>query len=161
MNEDSRAFAENLIRDAVDAASALKRCLREEAEALKTARDPAVLTSLAAVKKLRVAELEALNSALGDLLAAENLPSTPSGVTVYLARLQPAADALAENWRVLCALCRENKFLNEQNGAAIELLHRHARQAVQVLKSQSQLASTYGPDGACRNQAFVRSRVKA
>jgi flagellar biosynthesis/type III secretory pathway chaperone len=164
MNAETYAFAGKLIYDAIATAVALKQCLEEEANVLKTARHPAALTELAAIKKLQVAELENFNTQLGEILAAEKCAPTPSSVSAYLVGLSAAqlsSDTLAKNWQILCALCQDSKLLNEQNGAAIELLSRHVTHSLQLLKNQPQLAPTYGPNGARKNHAFIRTRVKA
>lgn len=54
---------------------------------------------------------------------------------------------------------KQCKDLNEQNGARIELLNRHARRAIDFLRHQGNQPHTYGPDGVTQHIPISRTRT--
>lgn len=164
MIEKTYPLTEKLILDALILAQQLNRQMHLEAAALMKSRYADSIDSIAANKKKLVAKLEQFGSQLNRILSAENLPSDQQGLADYFQRAEAANFSTAEsqkNWAELLSICAESKRLNEQNGACLELLARHAKSALQILKGKPQFANTYGPDGAPLSNSHTHTLVLA
>jgi len=164
MIEKTYPFTEKLISDALILAEQLHQQLNREAEALKKTQHPESIDFIAANKKQLVAKLEQFNTQLGRILATENLPGNQQGVEVYFQRAESAnlsTTTAKNNWRSIQLTCSESKHLNEQNGASLDLLARHTKRSLQILKGKPQFANTYGPDGTTKSDSYARTLVLA
>lgn len=162
--EKTFPVTEQLILDALVLAKQLYQQLHQEADALKKVRHTESINIIAANKKQLVAKLEQFNSQLGRVLTIENLPNSQQGLADYFQRAEAANLSTAEsakNWQAIQFICSESKILNEQNGASIELLTRHTKRSLQILKGKPQFAHTYGPDGITRSDTYTRTLVLA
>jgi flagella synthesis protein FlgN len=164
MIEKTYPLTEKLIFDALILTEQLYRLLHQEADALKKTQHAESINLIAGNKKQLVAKLEQVNSQLVRVLASENLPNSQQGLADYFQRAETANLSAAEsikNWQSIQLLCAESKILNEQNGASLELLARHTKCAVQILKGKPQFANTSGPDGATQSDSYTRTLVLA
>lgn len=164
MIEKTYPFTEKLILDALILAEQLNQQLNQEADALKKIQHPESIDFIAANKKQLVIKLEQFNIQLGRILATENLPGNPQGLEDYFQRAESAnlSTAVArKNWQSIQLICAESKILNEQNGASIDLLARHTKRSLQILKGKPQFANTYGPDGITKSDSYARTLVLA
>jgi len=160
--EKTYPITENLIANALQLAQQLQLQLEQEAENLKSGQQPAMIDAIAANKKQLVAELEQFNSQLGQVLATETLANNQQGLQDYFQRAASIGlnvDHTRDNWTQLMTICAECRTLNEQNGASIELLARHSKRALHILKGKPQFAHTYGPDGASRSDLITRTLI--
>ncbi len=145
---------EQLILNALGFAQQLNQELAREADALKQTQQPEVINEIAAKKKQLVANLEQFNSQLAQVLATENLPNNQESIKAYFNRAEEAGVLIAEaseNWTKLMVACTECRHLNEQNGAGIDLLSRHTKRSLDILKGKSEFTNTYGADGATQS----------
>lgn len=141
----------------------LHQQLLKETELLTQFQDPEQLTEIATQKKRLATEIEQLYQQLGQLLAAEQLPNNANGIQTYLRRAQLAgldAAISLDNWQQLHDISIQCQALNEQNGASIELLSRHANRSLNILKGKPQTADTYGRNGATQSSsATIRTLI--
>jgi flagella synthesis protein FlgN len=138
--------------------------LQQEADALKKSRYAGSIDRIAADKRKLVAKLEQFGIQLNRILSGENLLPDQQGLADYFLRAEAANLSAAEakqNWAELVAACAESKLLNEQNGACLELLARHNKSALQILKGKPPFANTYGPDGAPLSTSHTHTLVLA
>lgn len=157
-------FTEKLIVDALTLAEQLHQQLHQEAYALKKAQHAESIDFIAANKRQLAAKLEQFNSQLGRVLTSENLPHSQQGLADYFLRAEAANLPTTEarkKWETIRTLCAESKVLNEQNGASLELLARHTKRSLQILKGTPQFSNTYGPDGTAQNDSYTRTLVLA
>ena len=164
MIEKTFPLVEKLIVDALTNAGQLLEQLNQEADALKTIQQTESIDRIAANKKLLVSKLEQFNVDLGRILASENLPGNQQGIDEYFIRAAAAnlcTEPSASHWQSIRTLCAASKVLNEQNGASIDLLNRHTKRSLQILKGKPQHTSTYGPDGITQSDSYARTLVMA
>jgi flagella synthesis protein FlgN len=164
MIEKTYPFTEKLILDALLLAQELNLQLNLEADALKNTQHSDLIFNIAANKKQLVVKLEQFNSQLGQVLATENLPNSQQGLTDYFTLAKTAnfsSTEVTKNWESIRTISAKSKILNEQNGASLELLARHTKRSLQILKGKSQFANTYGPDGAAKSESYARTLVLA
>jgi flagella synthesis protein FlgN len=162
MIEKTYPITEQLILNALQLAQQLHLELNQEADALKKTPQAELINSIAAHKKQLVAQLEQFNAQLSQVLATEKLPNTLESINEYFKRaetagLSPAASI--SNWAQLMLVCAECKNLNEQNGAAIDLLSRHTKRSLDILKGKSESTNTYGSDGSTRSDRYSHSLI--
>jgi flagellar biosynthesis protein FlgN len=164
MIDKTYPFTEKLIADALILAEQLYQELNQEADALKKLQHPDLIGSIATNKKQLVTDLEQFNIQLGKILATENLPCDQQGLENYFQRAEAANLTTAIsiiNWQSIQSICAKSKILNERNGASLELLARHTKRSLQILKGKPQFTSTYGPDGITKSDSYARTLVMA
>ncbi|WP_347989019.1 flagellar protein FlgN [Methylomonas sp. AM2-LC] len=162
MIEKTYPITENLLINGLNATQKLLELLHSEAENLLQSKDAQALTHIAAYKKEVVVQLEQFADQLGQVLATEQLLANHTGMNDYLSKAQAAGINIGNsrvNWANLTALSKKCRMLNEQNGACIELLSRHTQRALQILRGNSALSSTYGPDGSTRSELFSKTLI--
>lgn len=162
MIEQTYPVTEKLILSALHLSEQLHQQLTQEADALKQMQDAEWVDTIAASKKQLVAQLEQFSQQLGQILAAEQLSPHQDGIQAYFQRAEAAgllSIELTSRWAQLMSLCTECRRLNEQNGASIELLARHTKRSLQILKGKPQIITTYGPDGSTRSDNFTRPLI--
>ncbi|MDP1774100.1 MAG: flagellar protein FlgN [Methylobacter sp.] len=162
MIEKTYPITEQLILNALQQAQQLHLELTQEAEALKQTSQAELLNTIAANKKQLVAQLEQFNSQLTQVLATEKLSNNQESITEYfkraeLAGLLPAASI--SNWAQLMLVCAECKKLNEQNGATIDLLSRHTKRSLDILKGKPESVNTYGSDGSAQSDRYSHNLI--
>lgn len=162
MIEKTYPIAEKLILNALQLAQQLHQELNREAEALKKTQQAELINNLAANKKQLVTQLEQFNSQLAQVLATEKLPNDRESVKEYFKRAEAAGLSAAEsisNWAQLMLVCAECRNLNEQNGASIDLLARHTKRSLDILKGKPQFANTYGSDGSTQSERYSHTLI--
>lgn len=162
MIEKTYPIAEKLILNALQLAHQLHQELNLEADALKKTQQAELIQNIAANKKQLVAQLEQFKTQLGQVLATEKLSNDRESLKEYFQRAD-AAELLttesADGWSQLMLICSECKALNEQNGISIDLLSRHTKRSLHILKGKPEFANTYGPDGSTRSDLYSHSLV--
>jgi flagella synthesis protein FlgN len=151
MIEKTYPITEKLILNALQLGQQLHQELNREADALKKTQHAELINDIAANKKQLVAQLEQFNAQFTQVLATEQLPNDQESIKEYFERAKSIGLLTAEsmnNWAQLMLVCAECRALNEQNGAAIELLSRHAKRSLDILKGKPALTNTYGSDGS-------------
>ncbi len=162
MIEKTFPITEKLILNALQLARQLHQELRKEAEALKKTQHAELIVSIAANKKQLVAQLEQFNSQLAQVLTTEKLPNNHESIAEYFHRAKTAGLLTAEpynNWEQLMGICLECRNLNEQNGACVELLSRHTKRSLDILKGKPAFANTYGSDGIAKSERYGRPLI--
>jgi flagella synthesis protein FlgN len=162
MIEKTYSITEQLILNALQSAQQLHQELAQETDVLKQQHQAELINDIAANKKQLVLQLEQFNTRLTQVLATENLPNDQEGIKEYFNRAKKAgllSPGLTGNWAQLMLVCAECKRLNEQNGAAIDLLSRHAKRSLDILKGKPEFATTYGADGSTKNARYSRSLI--
>lgn len=162
MIEKTYPITEQLILNALKLAQQLHHELNQEADALKKTPQAELITSIAANKKQLVVQLEQFNTQLAQVLATEKLPNNLEGINEYFKRAETAGlspDASISNWVQLMLVCAECKNLNEQNGAGIDLLSRHTKRSLDILKGKSESTTTYGSDGSTQSDRYSHSLI--
>ena len=162
MIEKIYPITEKLILNALQLAHQLHQELNREAEALKKTQQAELITAIAASKRQLVIQLEQFNSQLTQVLATEKLPNNQESIQEYFKRAEAAGLVTAgsiDNWAQLMHVCAECRTLNEQNGAGIDLLSRHTRRSLDILKGKPESANTYGSDGTTRSDRYTRPLI--
>ena len=155
-------IAEKLLANGVKLTEKLFELLHAEYEQLQRKTDPVAISVLANNKKETVLQLEQFTKQLGQVLATEKQPFNQEGIMGYMAKAKAANINIAgplQHWLEIAELSQKCRALNEQNGASIDLLSRHTLRSLRVLRGQSQLASTYGPDGSTRSELFSHTLI--
>ncbi len=162
MIEKIYPITEKLIVNALQLANQLHQELNREAEALKKTQQAELISAIAAAKKQLVAQLEEFNSQLTQVLATEKLPNNQNSIQEYFKRAEtaglPTAEAI-DNWAQLMRVCAACRDLNDQNGASIALLSRHAKRSLDILKGKPEFANTYGSDGITKSDRYTRPLI--
>ncbi|MDO9138781.1 MAG: flagellar protein FlgN [Methylobacter sp.] len=154
MIEKTYPFTEKLIANALHLAQQLHQALIHEADALKKIQQAELIGTIADSKKQLVAQLDQLNAQLTQILATEKLPNTPDSVKEYFKSAETAGLPTAEsahNWAQLMHICSECKRQNEENGASIDVLSRHTRRSLNIIKGKPESANTYDADGSTQS----------
>jgi flagella synthesis protein FlgN len=162
MIEKTYPLIEKLILNAVQLAHQLHQELILEADTLKKTQQAELIQNIAANKKQLVAQLEQFNTQLGQILATEKLPNDRESLKEYFQRAEAVGQSTTESvdgWSQLMLICSECKPLNEQNGMSINLLSRHTKRSLHILKGKPEFANTYGPDGSTQSDLHSRSLV--
>ncbi len=155
-------ITEQLILNALKLAQQLLHELRQEADALKNTQQAELINNIAANKKQLVAQLEQFNTQITQVLATEQLPNNQESIKEYFKRAETAGLLPAEsigNWAQLMIVCAECKNLNEQNGAGIDLLSRHTKRSLDILKGKPAFANTYGSDGSTQSDRYSHTLI--
>jgi flagellar biosynthesis protein FlgN len=160
MIENTWGSAEKLVTNILSLTKQLQQQLVQEAKILKTAPQPVELDGCTTNKKQLTSRLEQFNQQFSEILAADGLPNNQNGINEYFQRAAlaglPAADAVA-NWQEIQLVCVECKFLNESNGASIDLLSQHAKRSLDILKGKNRGATIYGRDGAHKSDPLTHT----
>ncbi|HEY8035342.1 MAG TPA: flagellar protein FlgN [Methylobacter sp.] len=162
MIEKTYPIAETLILNALQLAQQLHQELNREADALKKTQQAELISNLAANKKQLVAQLEQFNAQLTQVLATEKLPNGRESIKEYFKRAEAAGLSTAEsigNWAQLMLVCADCRNLNEQNGAGIDLLSRHTKRSLDILKGKPEFANTYGSDGSAQSDRYSHTLI--
>ncbi|MGR8932401.1 MAG: flagella synthesis protein FlgN [Gammaproteobacteria bacterium] len=155
-------IAEKLLANGLKLTQKLFELLNAEHEQLQHSTDPVAISVLANNKKETVLQLEQFTKQLGQVLATEKQPFNQEGIMGYMAKAKATHISITEplqQWLEIAALSQKCRSLNEQNGASIDLLNRHTLRTLRVLRGQSHLASTYGPDGSTRSELFSHTLI--
>ena len=151
-------IAEKLIANGLKLSEQLYRELQQEETILNQATQPELLDAVTGQKQPLIQELNLSSKQLGQILQTEQLPNDKEGMRAYFdlaEKIGLNAGKAAEDWQAMIEKTEQCRSLNEQNGAAIELLLRHTRQSLNILKGKPQTAATYGPDGNTRSDIFT------
>lgn len=162
MIKQTYPIAEQLIHNALPVAQQLFLELSQEADALKKQHQAELIGNIAANKKQLVMQLEQFNSQITQVLATEKLPNNQDGIKEYFNRAEAAGLTTAQsvsNWTKLMIACAECRNLNEQNGASIDLLSRHTKRSLDILKGKPDFANTYGSDGSTQSERHSRTLI--
>ncbi|MDO9049683.1 MAG: flagellar protein FlgN [Methylobacter sp.] len=155
-------ITEQLILNALKLAQQLHQELSREADALKKTQQVELINNIAANKKQLVVQLEQFNTQITQVLATEQLPNDQESVREYFKRAETAGLLTAEsigNWAQLMIVCAECRNLNEQNGAGIDLLSRHTKRSLDILKGKPEFANTYGSDGSTQSDRYTHTLI--
>ncbi|MGR9051424.1 MAG: flagella synthesis protein FlgN [Gammaproteobacteria bacterium] len=147
-------IAEKLLDNGSNLAQNLYRQLLAEQDILKRSQAGPALDEITQQKQRLVDELNRFVKQLGQILAGERLPNSPDGVHTYLAaaaKLGLNVERATEHWRQIVDAGEKSRALNEQNGAGIDLLLKHTRQSLDIIKGKSRTIHSYGPDGAAKS----------
>ena len=162
MIEKIYPVTEKLILNALQLARQLHQELNREAEALKKTQNVELINAIAASKKQLVVQLEQFNAQLAQILATEKLPNNQESLKEYFNRAEAVGLLTAEaigNWSQLMLVCTECRALNEQNGASIDLLSRHTKRSLDILKGKPEFSNTYGSDGSAKSDRYTRTLI--
>lgn len=162
MIEETYPLIEKHILSFLQLVELLYQQLNQEADNLKQVQHVELIGRIASNKNQLVDKMEKLSGQLGDLLALERLPNTQEGVHVYFQRAEAAGFSTLEatrQWAQICNISADCRKLNESNGACIDLLSRHTKRSLHILKGKPQLANTYGPDGISKSDYFSRTLI--
>jgi FlgN protein. len=162
MIEKTYPVTEKLIFNALQLAQQLHHELNQEADILKEAPQADLINNISANKKQLVAQLEQFNTQLTQVLASERLSTDQESIKEYFKLAETAGMPTAEsvgNWAQLMLVCAECRALNEQNGASIDLLSRHSKRSLDILKGKPQVTNTYGSDGSPQSDRYTRSLI--
>lgn len=163
MIEKTYPVTEQLVSNALQLAQQLHQELIQEASILKNPDQATeLLTDIAANKRQLVEKMEQFNSHLSQVLNLEKLPNSQEGIEAYFRRAEAAnlqITSLANNWTQLMRICADCRNLNEQNGASIDLLSRHAKRSLDIIKGKPESASTYGSNGITQSERHVRTLI--
>jgi flagella synthesis protein FlgN len=162
MIEKTYPITEQLIFNALQLAQQLRLELNQEAGTLQKTPQAELLNTIAANKKQLIAQLEQFNTQLTQVLATERLPNNLESINEYFKRAETAGLLPAKStsdWTQLMLVCAECKNLNEQNGATIDLLSRHTKRSLDILKGKPESANTYGSDGSTQSERYSRPLI--
>jgi len=162
MIEKTYPITEKLIFNALQSAQQLLQELNHEADALKKSQQVELINNIASNKKQLAAQLEQFNSHLAQVLSTEQLPNSQEGIKEYFRRAETANLPSAEligNWTQLMLVCAECRNMNEQNGAGIDLLSRHTKRSLDILKGKPEFANTYGSDGSAQSERYSHTLI--
>ncbi|TAN64735.1 MAG: flagellar protein FlgN [Methylobacter sp.] len=162
MIEKIYPITEKLIVNALQLAQQLHQELNREAEALKKTQNTELINNIAANKKQLAGQLEQFNTQMAQVLATEKLPNSQEGINEYFSRAETVGLLTAEsidNWSRLMLVCAECRTMNEQNGASIDLLSRHTKRSLDILKGKPEFANTYGSDGSAKSDRYTRTLI--
>lgn len=162
--EKTYAHTEQLIAHALVLVKQLHGQIAQEADVLMDSTGAEAISQIAANKNGLVTQLDQFQSQLSQVLAEHQLPNTDAGVQSYFLKAQSAGFSIENasgQWAEIKALSSQCRILNEQNGMTINLLMLHTQRALQILKGQSPVCTTYGRDGAGQRDSFSHSLVSA
>lgn len=162
MIEKTYPVTEQLILNALQLAQQLHLELTQEADILKKTPQAEQIITIAANKKQLVAQLEQFNAQLAQVLATEKLSNGQESIKEYFKRAETAGLSPAAsigNWAQLMLICAECRDLNEQNGAGVDLLSRHTKRSLDILKGKPDSANTYGSDGSAQSDRYSHSLI--
>ncbi|MGR9046454.1 MAG: flagella synthesis protein FlgN [Gammaproteobacteria bacterium] len=153
---------EKLLNTGLQLSQDLHRQLQEETAILKNSRPEASLDEATQQKQQLIGELNELSRQLGQVLETEKLPNNRNGINAYFEKAAGAGfdiDHAVEKWERIIDVTATNKTLNECNGVSINLLLRHTRQSLNILKGKPQTGHTYGPDGSTNSDLHSNTSI--
>lgn len=162
MIEKTYPLIEKQILNFLSLVELLHQQLNQEAENLKQVQQVELIGHIASNKNRLVGQMEQLSRQLGELLALEQLPNNQEGIMSCFQRAEAAGYSTLEathSWAQIRKISADCKALNERNGACIDLLSRHAKRSLHILKGKPQMANTYGPDGITKTDHFVHTLI--
>lgn len=162
MIEKTFPIADTLLGKGLELSQKLFDLLIREADGLKNRETPDNLLRLAATKKETVVQLEQFTKQLAQVLTTESLTLSEANMTRYFDIAGAAGlstSATQGKWRRIADLAKNSRTLNEQNGAAIDLLLKHNHRLSQILRGKSQFSTTYGPDGSTHTDRFSQPLI--
>ncbi|MDP1665076.1 MAG: flagellar protein FlgN [Methylobacter sp.] len=162
MIKQTYPIIEQLILNALQLAQQLHQELNREADALKKTQQAELINNIAANKKQLVVQLEQFNTQITQVLATEQLPNNQESIKEYFKRAETAGLLPAQsigNWAQLMIACAECRNLNEQNGAGIDLLSRHTKRSLDILKGKPAFVNTYGSDGSTQSDRYTHTLI--
>lgn len=162
MIEKTYPIIEKQILNALHLVKQLYQQLNQEADSLQQMQQAEIIDHIAGNKKQLVVQMEQLSKQLGELLAIEQLPNNQEGIKACFQRAEAVGLSTAVatgNWAQIRSISAECRTLNEKNGACIDLLARHTKRSLQILKGKPQFANTYGPDGATKSDYFTYTLI--
>ena len=146
---------EKLLKNGLDLSSSLLDLLNKESDNLESNANSTALSSLVARKKEIISQLDQFSRQLSQVLATEKLPHTPAGVLDYFNKAKVANFNTVDSsnlWQKIVSMTKQCRFINEKNGASINILAQHTQRSLNILKGASQQTTTYGPDGSTYNE---------
>lgn len=155
-------ITEQLIINGLALTEQLFQLLTAESRVLKYSKKAAQINHTAIQKQQLVVQLNDFAQQLAKILATAQQTNTPEGIEKYFSSARAAHLDTAKtlrNWAELTHLSKKCRHLNEQNGAAIELLSRHTQRALHIIKGKPQTVSTYGPDGSTNGEMYSRPLI--
>ncbi len=155
-------ITEKLLDNGFNLSLKLLDLLKREADNLKQNADSTIISLIAAKKKETVNQLEQFSRQLTQVLATEKLQMSPRGVSEYFNKANKVnlnTSSSTTLWKKITSISKQCRFLNEKNGASINLLAQHTQRSLQILKGKSQQATTYGPDGSTYSERFSQTLV--
>ncbi|MGR9115550.1 MAG: flagella synthesis protein FlgN [Gammaproteobacteria bacterium] len=150
-------ITEKLLSNGLQLSRSLHQQLQEEMDTLQRKQSMDSLDNITRQKEHLINDLNQFAKQLGQVLETEQLPNNHTGINTYF---EKAADAgldvaqASETWKKITGFAIKSRMLNDQNGASIDLLMRHTRQSLNIIKGKNQTAHTYGPDGSTRSDQF-------
>ena len=162
MIEKTYPIAIKLAKNGLFHTQKLFQLLSEEASLLRKNDAPELLASIAAEKQLLVTQINQFTKQLSQILDTEKFTLSHEGIRNYLEKARSSglkATELSQYWFEITELSKNCQELNEQNGASIDLLTRHSRRSLQIIKGSTQTINTYGPDGATSSELPSNSLV--
>jgi flagella synthesis protein FlgN len=162
MIEKTYPVAINLAKNGLLHTQKLFQLLSEESSLLRKNDSPELLATIAAEKQLLVGQLNQFTKQLSQILDTEKFTLSNDGIRHYLDKARNSglkATELSQYWFEITELSKKCQELNEQNGASIDLLTRHSRRSLQIIKGTDQSINTYGPDGATSSELNSNSLI--
>ncbi|GAB4272771.1 MAG: flagellar protein FlgN [Methylomicrobium sp.] len=154
-------IAEQLIAKGLQLSQQLLSELQQEENLLKHPTNAESLDAITQRKQPLIQELNVFYKQIGQVLETESLTNSRTGIESYFEKAERAnfqTAKAANDWKRLLESAEQCRLLNERNGAAIELLLRHTRQSLNIIKGKPQSGHTYGPDGTTKADLFSETR---
>ncbi|MGH8549236.1 MAG: flagella synthesis protein FlgN [Methylococcales bacterium] len=158
--EDYRSLVE-ILRRTLDEISILHDLLLQESQAL-TGRLVDEIDSVAKQKQGSVNRIQHQTNLQNSFFESKQFPGRETGLNRYLEQFgdeDPDLLELRTYPEKIQSCVQQCKALNERNGARIELMNRHTRRAIDLLRNQGHQPDTYGPDGNTRQNPVSRARI--
>ncbi|MFW5443060.1 MAG: flagella synthesis protein FlgN [Methylococcaceae bacterium] len=155
-------ITEKLLKNGLKLSLKLLDQLTKEADNLKQNVNSTTISNIAKNKKETVSQLEQFSKQLTQVLATEKLHLTPSGIADYFKKAETVTlntSNSTNRWKQIISISKQCRFLNEKNGASINLLAQHTQRSLHILKGKSRQATTYGPDGSTYNEQISHALV--
>lgn len=150
-------IAEKLLTNGLQLSQTLFQRLQEETDILRRKQPALFLDTITRQKQQLISELNLFAKQLGQVLETEKLPNNRNGIIAYLEKAANAGldtSQVLNQWGQINELAIQSQSLNDQNGATIDLLLRHTRQSLNILKGKPQAPQTYGPDGTTKSDLY-------
>lgn len=155
-------ITEKLLKKGLKISLNLLDLLKKEEVNLNQSADPAFISILTGDKKEIVSQLEQFSKQLSQVLATEKLQMTAIDIAAYFKIAETVnfnTEKETSQWQQILSISKQCRFLNEKNGASINLLAQHTHRSLRILKGKPQQSTTYGPDGSTDTGQFSRTLV--
>jgi flagellar biosynthesis protein FlgN len=149
-------IAEKLISNGLSLSRTLFKALQDESQLLINQDKDKKLDAITQHKQHLISEISQFTQQIGQVLQTEQLNADKIGLASYFERAKAASldtQKAEQDWQELITLSEKARDLNNQNGAGIELLLRHTRLSLNILKGKPQSVHTYGRDGSTQADA--------